>query len=87
MWIRLRIWLILLECEADMCHDYRVFRQKLFWKTKSRALQLHFGTNPSVRLQIVFENGTLEVEDYDFVLAQKWKCFECGGWSFGAAFR
>ena len=46
--------------------------QNQFWKTKSRALQLHFGTSPSARLQIVY--GTLEVEDHVFGLAQKLKC-------------
>ena len=63
-----------------MWHVFRVFEtekntptQKRFQKTKSRPLQLHFGTSPSTQLQIVSENGTHEVEHQDFVLAQKWK--------------
>ena len=43
---------------------------KTVLKNKSRALQLHFGTSPSIILPMVLENGTLEVEDHDLVLAQ-----------------
>ena len=79
------------DCEfklflLNVCCAFRVFENEKhepthtkFRKTKSRALQLHFGTSLSIRLQIVFENGTLEVEHHDFALAQMWKCLTWHG--------
>ena len=41
----------------------------MYRKTKRRAHQLYFGTNLSTKLPVVFENGSIEVRDHDFVLA------------------
>ena len=83
VWIRLCIWTHFARCVSCLSSFWNRKtepKQETNLKTKSRALQLHFGTNLSIKLQIVFENGTLEVENHDFVLPRKWKCFECGEW-------
>ena len=77
MWIRLCTWTHFargVSCISSFWNRKSEPKQKTNIKTKSRALQLHFGTSLSIKLQIVFENGTLEVEHHDFALAQMWKC-------------
>ena len=75
-WIRLWIWLVFVRCvsgSSSFPTRKTAQTQKLFWKTKSRTLQLHFGTNPSIILPMVFENGTFEVEVHDFAVFMCWQ--------------
>ena len=74
-----QIWFLVTFCSTRVVHFPQCLaeeneKQKPFLKTKSRACELHSGTDPSYKLQMVFENGANEVRDLDLLLAQNGKC-------------